>query len=357
MARISEMHYSNAWASSTGISEFLEVALSPGDDPADFTVGFYQHTGTQGIAIPLTHPDVIVVFDPQTNETTYTISADFFPILLTDPNGGGSTNYEAYALVDTSPGGGVVDFYDIGRGTQNITATDGVAQGATSVNVPVPTNANQATYSIQFNANAPGTAVYEAISEGDTGVVCFASGTMIDTPTGPRAVEHLAIGDLVLTEDDGPQAIQWTGARTVAALRDFAPIVFAPGTIGNTARLTVSPQHRMLIHGWRAELMFGQDEMLVAACHLVNGTTIRRQPCARITYHHILFDRHQIIRADGALAESFYPGAEALGAVERAARDELFALFPDLRQDPSRFGPLARMTVRGRDAICLMDAA
>lgn len=355
MARISEMHYSNAWASSTGIAEFLEVALSPGEDPADFSVGFYQHTGVQDIAISLTHPDVIVTVDPDSGETSYVISADFFPILLTDPNGGGSNNYEAYALVNTDTST-VVDFYDIGGGTQNITATNGIAQGATSTNVATPTGPNAATYTIQFNAEDPGTVVYEPISQGDTGVICFATGTEIETATGVRYVEDLRPGDRVLTVDHGPQPLVWTGARRVAAKGPFAPIVFAPGSIGNSSPLVVSPQHRMLARGWRAELMFGQEEILVAACHLVDGTQVRQIAMPWITYHHLMFDRHQIIRANGALAESFYPGAEALNAVEHAARQELFTLFPNLRHAMD-FGPLARMAAKGRDAVCLLEAA
>jgi len=46
MARISELHYSNAYASASGVAEFVEVALAPGEDPADFTVSFYDADGT-----------------------------------------------------------------------------------------------------------------------------------------------------------------------------------------------------------------------------------------------------------------------------------------------------------------------
>ncbi|QBY02162.1 Hint domain-containing protein [Rhodophyticola sp. CCM32] len=342
MARISELHYSNAFASQTGISEFLEVALSPGEDPADFSVGFYQSNGNQGVAISLADPGVQVTFDPDTNETLYVISADNFNIRLTDPDGGGSNNYEAYALVDTSSGGaGVVDFYDIGGGTSNITALDGVAQGAVSENIPVPTSANSATYSIQFNQPDPGTVSYEEIGAGDSGIICFAAGTLIETTQGPRPVERLRPGDLVLTEDAGPQPLLWVGASRVPGTGKFAPVRFDAGAIGNTRPLTLSPQHRVLISGWQVELVTGATETLVAACHLINGSSIRRIPCAMITYHHIMFDQHHIIRSEGALTESFYPGPEAVAAVDEAARGELQALFPDLASD---FGPFARDT-------------
>jgi len=354
MARISELHYSNAWANSTGVDEFLEVALSPGEDPADFTVGFYEANGTQGIAIPLTHPDVVVTFDPETNETTYVISAADFPILLTDPNGTGPNNYEAYALVDTSPGGaGVIDFYDIGGGTQTITATNGVAQGATSTNLPTPTAPGDATYSLQFNQPNPDALVYETLGPGDTGLICFLAGTRIDTAQGPRPVEALAVGDVVWTLDDGFQPLGWVGRRRVPATGRFAPIRIAAGVFENDVPLYVSPQHRILIRGWKADLLFAQPEVLVAACHLVNGDTITRAPCAEADYCHVMFDRHQIIRSNGALSESFYPGPQALSAVDRAARAELFELFPDLSVNPAEFGGLARPSLKSYEARCL----
>ena len=48
----------------------------------------------------------------------------------------------------------------------------------------------------------------------------------------------------------------------------MAPIEIAAGALGNWPRLVVSPQHRMLIEGWRAEIYFGQRQVLSAAVHL-----------------------------------------------------------------------------------------
>jgi len=52
--------------------------------------------------------------------------------------------------------------------------------------------------------------------------------------------------------------------------------------------------------------------------------------CTVITYHHILFEAHQIIFAQGAPTESFYPGRQALGALAPEMRAEIGALVPDL---------------------------
>ncbi|WP_305884600.1 Hint domain-containing protein, partial [Limimaricola litoreus] len=47
-------------------------------------------------------------------------------------------------------------------------------------------------------------------------VICFTAGTRIATPFGPRRAEDLAVGDLVLTRDHGPQPLRWTGSRRAA---------------------------------------------------------------------------------------------------------------------------------------------
>ena len=167
MALISELHYSNAYSGSSGVSEFLEVTLLPGEDPADFTVSFYQAEGSVGIEVNLTDPGVQSTSDHDTGRTYYVISEDNFPSFLTEPDWGGSTNYEAYALTDVvADPDDVLSFFDIGGGTTNITATDGLAAGAPSTNIPVPTGPNAATYTIQFAPNAPTTPIYSPLTEG-----------------------------------------------------------------------------------------------------------------------------------------------------------------------------------------------
>lgn len=352
MPRISELHYSNAYAASSGVSEFLEVSLGPADDPADFTVSFYQANGTVGIEVTLDNPLVQVSVDPDNGEVVYVISADQFPIRLTDPDGGGANNYEAYALTNTATST-VLDFYDIGGGTQNITALDGVAAGAVSQNLPVLVGPNATTTTLQFNQPDPDTLTYDTVNPGDTGLACFAAGTRLDTPTGPRAIETLRPGDLVTTLDDGPQPVRWIGQRVAAGRGRFAPIRIMTGTLGATEPILVSPQHRLLITGWQAELLLGEPEVLVPAKLLVNGDTISTAPRDRICYVHLMFDRHQVVMSSGLRSESFYPGQEALSGLDRAAAEELFALFPELQHAPTRYGSTARTVRTGREAHLL----
>jgi hypothetical protein len=71
--------------------------------------------------------------------------------------------------------------------------------------------------------------------------------------------------------------------------------VIEAGTFGFHRRLVVSPQHRILLTHWMAELMFGEDEVLVAAKDLVNDCSVRIVEGGTIDYFHLLFDRHQIV--------------------------------------------------------------
>lgn len=176
-----------------------------------------------------------------------------------------------------------------------------------------------------------------AVSDLDTtgnvwfpGVPCFSAGTEIATATGPRPVEAIAPGDLVMTRDHGLRPVRWAGQVTVPAEGALAPVVLTGGVVGNRRDLVVSPQHRVLLTGWQAQLYCGEDEILVAAIHLVNGATVRQRRGGTVTYVHLLFDGHEVIESEGAWTESLYLGSRSLGTLPAAALAELRALFPGL---------------------------
>ena len=176
---------------------------------------------------------------------------------------------------------------------------------------------------------------FDAFASTPPTVPCFVRGTLIATPTGPLPIETLRPGDLVETQDQGALPLRWIGSRTVDGGGDFAPVLIRAGALGNLRDLRVSPQHRMQIDDWRAALWFGEARVLVAAQHLINGTTIRRDPQARVTYCHMLFDQHAIVMAEGIPAESLHLGQTALASFSYAARQEVLALFPALVDRPT----------------------
>lgn len=166
---------------------------------------------------------------------------------------------------------------------------------------------------------------------------CFTKGCMLDTPDGERAVETLRIGDLVNTLDHGPQPIRWIGSHRLprAVLTDhpkFKPILLRKDALGTgmpSRDIHLSPQHRIVVTGWQAELLFGDHEILVPACKLVNDHSIMiDHNTDGICYFHLMFDSHEIVMADGLATESYLPGICDDDAAE--VQQEIEALFPNL---------------------------
>ena len=187
-----------------------------------------------------------------------------------------------------------------------------------------------------------------------TAIPCFAAGTLIRTAGGDVPIELLAKGDLIETRDDGPQPIRWIGRRTVSARGSFAPIVIEPGTFGRHERLVLSPQHRVMLTHHMAELLFGEDEVLVAAKDLVNGVSVHVRESEEVVYFHMLFDRHQMIWSEGLLTESFLPGPQTMPGFGKEIRDEIVAIFPELDPDTGHgYGPSARIGLKSYEARAL----
>ena len=186
-------------------------------------------------------------------------------------------------------------------------------------------------------------------------VPCFVAGTRIDTARGPVPVEHVMVGDLVLTFDHGFRPVLWHGVRTVPALGSMAPVVIPEGTFGDHGALAVSPQHRIHLTGWRAELYTGEPEVLAKAAHLVCAGRLQQRVGGMVTYHHLLFDRHEIICSEGLWSESYYPGPATLSACDAEVQEELLSLFPELQEDPSGgYGPAARPEVHAHVAALMV---
>lgn len=192
-----------------------------------------------------------------------------------------------------------------------------------------------------------------------TDPVCFVTGTEIDTPEGPRRVETLTSGDLVLTADRGavPLRLVLSVRLTTAALSDrpdLRPIRIRAGALGQdlpTSDLLVSPQHRMLVRSRIAQRMFGTDEVLAAAKQLmqIDGIDIATD-LTEFRYYHLVFDQHEIVRSNGTLSESLFPGPEALRRIGRSAREEVYGLFPHLREIEPESVTAARIAISGRQA-------
>lgn len=136
--------------------------------------------------------------------------------------------------------------------------------------------------------------------------VSFTRGTHVTMADGSqRAVEHLNTGDRVLTRDHGVQQIRWIGRRTVRALGAHAPIWIREGALNNARNLIVSPNHRLFVYQRNDRLGAGRAEVLVKASHLLDGDAVTRRSGGFVDYYQMLFDRHEIIYAEGIAVKTF----------------------------------------------------
>jgi hypothetical protein len=187
--------------------------------------------------------------------------------------------------------------------------------------------------------------------------VCFASGTRIETPSGMVEVERLRIGDFLQTHDCGPLPVLWIGCTDHAwpGTDDrLRPIRIPSGSwrAGEPLRdLVVSPQHRILLAAEQCRETGGQQEWLVPAVGLVGYRGIHQHiACRSVRYYHVLLERHAILRAEGMLTESFYPGPMALRMMSLRQRLAILSLFPALRSDPEGgYGPHCRTVLTRRE--------
>ena len=187
-------------------------------------------------------------------------------------------------------------------------------------------------------------------------IVCFANGTLIETAGGPVPVDRLQPGDRVAVLDGGFRPLRLNLRRALSGLDlkkqpRLRPVRIVAGALGAglpERDLRVSRQHRMLVSSPICQRMFGAAQVLITAIRLTEcpGCFVDDAPDG-LFYHHLVFDRHEIVIANGAPSESFYPGPEAIKALPEAARHEVLDLFPGLVAgdprgcDPARAIPAA----------------
>jgi hypothetical protein len=163
--------------------------------------------------------------------------------------------------------------------------------------------------------------------------ISFTHGTMVTMANGvQRKIEDLVIGDRVLTRDHGPQPIRWIGKTTLRAVGVFAPVVISAGVLGNAGDLIVSQHHRMFLYQRTKVAGLSHAELLVQAKHLVDGENVFIREGGFVDYVSLVFDRHEIIYAEGVPAESLMVNDATVNRLPADLADEVKSRFPGLAQ-------------------------
>ncbi len=277
---------------------------------------------TQGNNLSVTNGDLYNVY-PAIDDGTGTLVPDYTSPLFT---GSGAT---PDAFNDTGAGDNY-SIFGLYTGPSFLLKLDGIGSG-TSISFVQGEDVTGNNGELELS---------EIAAANPDGVVCFANGTLIETRKGKTPVEDLRVGDCVLTYGGDFKPIRWIGSRKIHLRSDaetcfLRPIRILAGSLGQglpSRDMLVSRQHRMLVSSKIAMRMFQSPNVLVSAIKLtaLPGIFID-QDAEEVTYFHFLFDTHEIVFAEDAPAESLFTGVEALKRVSPAAREEIFSLFPELR--------------------------
>jgi serralysin len=92
---------------------------------------------------------------------------------------------------------------------------------------------------------------------------------------------------------------------------------------------------------------------LVAAKHLVGVPGIAEGAPRPVSYIHFMCAQHEVIRANGAWAESFLPGDHAMSQVCGDQQAELFRIFPELALSCHNAFPAARRILKRYEVLSL----
>ncbi len=177
----------------------------------------------------------------------------------------------------------------------------------------------------------------------------FTRGSLVETDTGPIAIEDLMPGDSVLTHDGKSETVMWKGSVTLVPGREDSRGRTRPLTrimadtfgmqkplsgviAGPAARLLATPAH--LRH-----LNAGQP-MLTPVAEFQDGmSVIETQPPTPVELFHICLKRHAVINVDGLQFETYHPGVTSVRMMSQTLRTVYMNLFAHIGS-LSDFGPL-----------------
>lgn len=127
-------------------------------------------------------------------------------------------------------------------------------------------------------------------------VPCFVTGTPIETPDGPVAIEDLRPGMAVLTSGTGVQRIRWTGHSDAVGAGPYAPIRLRAPYFGLATDICVSRDHKVMLSGGAVEYVTGLPEIFVRAGDILGGPEAQVDYShAALRFHHLMLDRHDCV--------------------------------------------------------------
>ncbi|MBR3369025.1 MAG: Hint domain-containing protein [Rhodobacteraceae bacterium] len=133
----------------------------------------------------------------------------------------------------------------------------------------------------------------------------LAAGTHVRAISGPRRIETLMAGDLLLDVDD--QIVEIRSVRKFKGRKDDL-IQVDPSALGLGMQpipvgqvLIVGRGQKLAIHDWRSHVLFGKP-LLTAADALVDGIHVHKELTEDVDLCTLSFDKPTVIQANGIFA-------------------------------------------------------
>ena len=190
---------------------------------------------------------------------------------------------------------------------------------------------------------------------------CFAAigrGAILQTQTGPVAVEDLLPGDKVKTSTNGFQTLKWRGSMTIVpGARNKRP------EMGTMTRLTsdalgygrpgldlvLGPSARILHKAPGVKTLTGSEVAFAPVRDFIDGSSIiELRPIAPVHCYQLGFDHHEQINVNGIEIETLHPGLPHIVQLRSDMQLLFMSLFPHKR-DLADFEDLLHPRLNLRD--------
>ena len=192
----------------------------------------------------------------------------------------------------------------------------------------------------------------------------FVRGTILQTDSGPMAVEDLLPGDRVIDIEGHAARVLWIGATMIVPnasgqrdeMRHTWRITADKFGIGRPMPdLVLGQGARLLVDRPMIRAQAGAAGAMVGVADLADEMgLIRLTPPSPVRTYHVMLERHCAIRAAGLEVESYHPGDHATETVGRNLLSLFLSIFPHV-ETPEDFGPqglprVSRTMLEGLDA-------
>lgn len=202
------------------------------------------------------------------------------------------------------------------------------------------------------------TRVAPALPEFEEAFSAIARGTLIETTTGPVAIEDLEPGMVAVTTEGRRETITWIGSMTLF------PANAIPGVEATTmTRITadafggscpmpdllLGAQARILMKNARTRAA-GHEAAYLPARGLIDGDAIIEvTPVAPMTMFHVVLENHGSLSCAGVGVEAFHPGKKITEKLDPQLAALFIAMFPQMKCI-SDFGPMAHVRMASDEA-------